>query len=93
MTGDATFRIDNNFNSSATNRPGRNAVVLVNGLKLGQDSSSTGTGCFFLTENPTLVGSTEATTIGINSAAKGTVIVPYLVGAASGNLTYRSLLI
>ncbi|MEY3896038.1 MAG: hypothetical protein RLZZ214_1558 [Verrucomicrobiota bacterium] len=149
VTGDGTFRIDNNLNSSATNRLGDllaihlaggtfsylsgnsatnstetvgvittagdrnvirvsptsvnglsgnagnatltaaslnhtpgNAVLLVNGLKLGQDSSSTGTGRFLLTAAPTLVGTTAATNTGINSAAKDTVIVPYLVGEA-----------
>lgn len=149
VTGDGTFRIDNNLNSSATNRLGDslainladgtfaylsgntatnatetvgaitttgsrniirisptsvnglsgnagnatftaaslsrspgNAVVLVNGLKLGQDSSSTGTGRFFLTAVPTLVGTTAAASTGINSAAKDTVIVPFLVGEA-----------
>lgn len=149
VTGDATFRIDNNLNSTATNRLGDslaidlaggtfaylsgnsntnatetvgaitttgsrniirvsptsvngfsgnagnatltaaslshspgNAVVLVNGLKLGQDSSSTGTGRFLLTAAPTLVGTTAATNTGINSAAKDTVIVPFLVGEA-----------
>jgi autotransporter-associated beta strand protein len=67
--------------ASLSHTPG-NAVVLVNGLKLGQDSTSTGTGRFFLTAAPSLVGTTAATSTGINSAVKDTVIVPYLVGEA-----------
>ena len=68
--------------AASLNHSSGNAVVLVNGLKLGQNSISTGTGRFFLTAVPTLVGTTAATSTGINSAAKDTVIVPYLVGEA-----------
>ena len=58
--------------------------ALVNGVGLGQDSTSTtNVGRITLTSAPTLVGTTAATTTGINSAAKDTVIVPWLVGAVT----------
>ncbi|MEI6646823.1 MAG: autotransporter-associated beta strand repeat-containing protein [bacterium] len=66
-----------------------NAALLVNGAGLGKDTASLGSvGRLFLTSAPTLVGTTAATATGINSAAKNTQIVPYLLGeatATSGN--------
>lgn len=61
-----------------------NGTDLVNGLNLGQNSTGTvNIGRIILTTAPTLVGTTAALTSGINSAAKNTRIVPFLVGDAA----------
>jgi len=61
-----------------------NAATLVNGASLGKDSTSTASVArFILTTPPTLVGTTAALSTGINSAAKNTQIVPYLLGEAT----------
>ena len=61
-----------------------NAATLVNGASLGKDTASTtSVARFILTSAPTLVGTTAALSTGINSSAKNTQIVPYLVGEAT----------
>ena len=60
-----------------------NAAVLVNGLNLGRNSTSASTGRFILTTAPSLVGTTDALSTGINSSAKDTKIVPFLLGAVT----------
>ncbi|MEI6647912.1 MAG: autotransporter-associated beta strand repeat-containing protein, partial [bacterium] len=58
-----------------------NAATLINGTSLGKDTaSSTSVGRLLLTSAPTLVGTTAPTATGINSAAKNTQIIPYLLG-------------
>ena len=61
-----------------------NAATLINGTSLGKDSTSTASvGRFLLTATPTLVGTTDALSTGINGAVKNTKIVSYLVGEAT----------
>ncbi len=61
-----------------------NAVALVNGTNLGRDTATTtAVSRLILTSAPTLLGTTAAAATGINSAAKDTVIVSYLVGEAT----------
>lgn len=66
--------------ASFTHSPG-SAATLVNGNNLGSDSvSTTNAARLILTAAPTLTGTTAALATGINSAAKDTQIVPFLVG-------------
>ncbi len=65
--------------ASFSHTAGQN-TALINGLNLGANSGSTSVGRLFLTSAPTLVGTTAALSTGINSAAKDTVVVPYLLG-------------
>ena len=59
-------------------------VALVNGVNLGKDLVSTATvGRMIFTTAPTLIGTTDAATTGINALAKDTKIVPFLVGEAT----------
>lgn len=60
-----------------------NATNLVNGVNLGMDSTSTASVARFISNAPTLVGTTAALTSGINSAVKNTQIVPFLLGEAT----------
>jgi autotransporter-associated beta strand protein len=61
-----------------------NASILVNGVNLGKnDTDTTSVAKFISTAAPTLVGATAAVTSGINSSAKDTNIVPFLVGEAT----------
>ena len=76
-TGNATLTAASLGHSSG------NATVLVNGLNLGRDSTSASTGRFILTTTPSLVGTTDALSTGINSSAKDTKIVPYLLGVVT----------
>ncbi len=58
--------------------------ALVNGVSLGKDTASTtNVGRIILGSDPTLVGTTAALSTGINSSAKDTMIVPWLVGAVT----------
>lgn len=69
--------------SSFANAAG-NAVALINGTELGKDTADTSAvSRLILTSAPTLVGTTAAAATGINSAAKNTVIAPYLLGEAA----------
>ena len=56
-------------------------IALVNGVGLG--STSTTANRILVTTAPTLVGTTAPLDTGINSAAKNTQIVPYLLGEAT----------
>ena len=58
-----------------------NGSDLINGTGLG--SSGAAANKFIVTAAPTLVGTTAATTTGINSTVKNTQIVPFLVGEAT----------
>jgi autotransporter-associated beta strand protein len=61
-----------------------NASILVNGVNLGKNDTDTASVAkFIVTSTPTLVGATAALTSGINSSAKDTNIVPFLVGEAT----------
>jgi autotransporter-associated beta strand protein len=61
-----------------------NASILVNGVNLGKNDTDTASVAkFIITAAPTLVGTTAAVTSGINSSAKDTNIVPFLVGEAT----------
>ncbi len=61
-----------------------NAATLINGISLGKDSASTASvSRLILTAAPTLVGTSDALTTGINSSTKDTKIVPFLVGEAT----------
>ncbi len=63
---------------------GGNASILVNGVNLGKNDTDTASVAkFIITAAPTLVGTTAAVTSGINSSAKDTNIVPFLVGEAT----------
>jgi autotransporter-associated beta strand protein len=57
---------------------------LVNGINLGKNNSDTsGVAKFKVSTAPTLIGTTDATSSGINVSAKNTKIVNYLVGEAT----------
>ena len=61
-----------------------NAATLVNGTNLGKDTASiTSVGRLILSSAPTLVGTSGALVTGINTGAKNTQIVPFLVGEAT----------
>lgn len=65
-------------------RAAQGGVLLVNGANLGMDSSSTASVArVFFTNVPTLIGTTDALSTGINAAAKDTKIVPFLLGEAT----------
>lgn len=65
-------------------RPSQGGVLLINGMNLGQDATSTSsTGRVFLVNAPTLIGGSDALSSGINPAAKDTKIVPFLLGEAT----------
>lgn len=56
----------------------------VNGANLGRDATSTGSVARLLVTNaPTLVGTTDATSTGINASVQNTKIVPFLLGSAT----------
>ncbi len=69
----ATGGITRSF--TATTAPG---IALINGVNLG--SGTSGVGQFLTATAPTLVGTTVGGTTGINSSAKNTKIVAYLLG-------------
>ena len=70
--------------AASLTRTSGQGCALVNGVGLGKDTASTtNVGRITLTSAPTLVGTTAASTTGINSSAKDTVIVPWLVGAVT----------
>jgi autotransporter-associated beta strand protein len=88
------FGSSNNTNFSGTNlatltaasfsHSAGDASILVNGVNLGKNSTDTASVAkFIITAAPTLVGTTAAVTSGINSSAKDTNIVPFLVGEAT----------
>ena len=65
-------------------RPAQGGVLLMNGTNLGMDSTSTASVARVLfTTAPTLVGTTDALSSGINVAAQDTKIVPFLLGEAT----------
>lgn len=65
-------------------RPAQSGLLLVNGVNLGMDASSTASVArIFFTIAPDLVGSTDALATGINVAAQNTKIVPFLLGEAT----------
>ena len=70
--------------SSNFTRAANGGILLVNGLDLGKDgSSSASVARVFLTAAPALVGSTAALSTGINAAAQNTQIVPFLLGEST----------
>ena len=70
--------------ANSITRPAFGGLLLVNGVNLGMDSTSIASVARFLLMNaPTLVGTTPALSTGINSAAKNTQIVPFLLGEAT----------
>jgi autotransporter-associated beta strand protein len=70
--------------ASQFTRAANGGSLLVNGVNLGRDASSTSSiARVFLTTAPTLIGTTDALSTGINASAKNTKIVPFLVGEAT----------
>ncbi|OYW74319.1 MAG: hypothetical protein B7Z37_18305 [Verrucomicrobia bacterium 12-59-8] len=65
-------------------RPAQGGILLVNGVNLGMNASSTASVArVILNVTPDLVGGTDALTTGINAAAQNTKIVPFLLGEAT----------
>jgi autotransporter-associated beta strand protein len=72
--------------AGALTRPANGGVMLINGINLGMDgSSSASVSRVFVTSVPTVVGTTDALATGINAAAKNTKIVPFLLGAVDAS--------
>lgn len=72
------------FTAGELTRPANGGTLLVNGVNLGRDGSSTASVArVILTTAPTLVGTTAALSTGINAAAQNTQIVPFLLGEAT----------
>ncbi|MEN3943854.1 autotransporter-associated beta strand repeat-containing protein [Prosthecobacter sp. SYSU 5D2] len=70
--------------ASGLTRSANGGTLLLNGINLGMDGSSTASvSRILLTAAPTLVGTTDALSTGINAAAKNTKIVPFLLGEAT----------
>lgn len=63
-------------------RPSGGGLGLVNGVNLGMDATSiSSVARLLVTTTPTLVGTTDALSTGINAGARNTKIVPFLLGA------------
>lgn len=70
--------------ASQFTRAANGGNLLVNGLNLGINGTSTvSVARVLLTTAPTLIGTTDALSTGINAAAKDTKIVPFLLGEAT----------
>lgn len=70
--------------AAAMTRSPNGGTLLVNGVNLGMNGSSTASVArVLLTTAPTMVGTTNALSTGINAAAKNTQIVPFLLGEAT----------
>lgn len=81
--GTNTATLSTNINTTFTHGAG-NAVQLVNGVNLGKNNTDVSSiGRILLANSPTLIGATTALQSGINSAAKNTQIVPFMVGEAA----------
>ena len=68
--------------ASFTHIANTGSTVLVNGVNLGKDGAAS-VSRFIITATPTLAGTTNGTSTGINSSVKNTQIVPFLVGEAT----------
>ncbi|QIF03267.1 autotransporter-associated beta strand repeat-containing protein [Roseimicrobium sp. ORNL1] len=74
------------FTASGITRSAGGGVVFLTGTNLGANSTSTSSiSRFFVTNAPTLIGTTDALDTGINAAAKNTKIVAYLLGSTGAN--------
>ena len=90
VTGNSSVTVTFGGTNAATltaaslNHSAGNATLLVNGVNLGKDSSSSASVArFILTTAPPLVGTTTDAGTGINAASYNTKIVPYLLGEAT----------